>query len=148
MNNSFVLREAKAEDLEQLLQLLHQLSKKTEEDEKAERAKLEETLKRMVADGNYFTCVFEEGGKVLGTGLLLVQLNLAHGGRPYGHIENIVVDENHRKEGIGMRVVEWLVERAREKGCYKVILDCSRENMPFYEVIGLEEHGIEMRLDL
>lgn len=142
------IREAKHSDLEQLLQLLYQLSKRTEEDEKADRERLASTLGKIVEDENYCVCVFESKGKLVGTGTLLVQLNLSHGVRPYGHIENIVVDAGHRKKGIGKRIVEHLTERAREKGCYKVRLGCAEPYTQFYSDSGFKKHGFEMRLDL
>jgi len=42
------------------------------------------------------------------------------------------------------RVLEALVEHAKAKGCYKVILDCSAENVAFYEKCGLERKEVQM----
>ncbi len=143
-----VLREAKCEDLQSLLYLLHQLSEPSEEDKKVDQAELEASMKKMVEDENHCLYVLEQDGKLLGTGMLLIQLNLSHGGKPYAHIENIVVDSECRKRGIGKSIVMHLIEKAGEKGCYKVILNCKRENLPFYERCGLKAGEIEMRLDL
>ena len=32
----------------------------------------------------------------------------------------------------------------QEAGCYKVILDCSEENVPFYEKCGLTKKEVQM----
>jgi glucosamine-phosphate N-acetyltransferase len=37
---------------------------------------------------------------------------------------------------------------AKKKNCYKVILDCSEKNIPFYKKIGFKEHDISMRYDI
>jgi glucosamine-phosphate N-acetyltransferase len=37
---------------------------------------------------------------------------------------------------------------ARNEKCYKVILDCSQENIPFYEKSGFRKHEVSMRYDI
>lgn len=36
------------------------------------------------------------------------------------------------------------VRPAQELGCYKVILDCSEDNVPFYEKCGLTRKEVQM----
>jgi glucosamine-phosphate N-acetyltransferase len=36
------------------------------------------------------------------------------------------------------------MELAKERNCYKVILDCTKNISGFYEKIGFEKHGIQM----
>ncbi|CAI0462295.1 unnamed protein product [Linum tenue] len=43
-----------------------------------------------------------------------------------------------------MKIVEFLADHARYRGCYKVILDCSSENKAFYERCGFREKEIQM----
>jgi len=40
-----------------------------------------------------------------------------------------------------------LLELAKNKNCYKTILDCSDELTPFYEKIGFKRHSNGMRYD-
>lgn len=142
------IREAKLEDLDKLLQLLYQLSQPSEDEKNADTQKLRRVLNKIIEDENYYICIFEYDGELFGTGMLLVQLNLSHKGKPFGHIENVVMDEKHRKKGIGLKIIEYLIEKAKEKNCYKVILNCKKNNIPFYEKTGLKENGeVEMRLD-
>lgn len=42
------------------------------------------------------------------------------------------------------RLIEELVRYARCRGCYKVILDCSEANAPFYEKCGLQRKEVQM----
>ena len=139
-----IIRNANPEDLKELINVLHQLSPSEETD----LEKLKPILDKITQDENHYLCVYEEDGKIIGSGLLLIQMNLSHSGQPYGHIENIVVDINHRKKGIGKAIVTHLIEKAKEKHCYKVILDCKKENIPFYEKCSMHDTGeIEMRID-
>jgi len=149
MENDYVIREAGSRDFGALLGLLHQLSPPSAGEKLAGNGMLKQVLESIVANENIHLFVFESSGCLLGTGTLLVQLNLSHGGRPYAHIENLVVDEGSRKKGIGAKIACHLVERAKGFGCYKVILNCKRHNMPFYGATGFNGTGeVEMRLDL
>ena len=42
------------------------------------------------------------------------------------------------------RVIEALMEFAKEAGCYKVILDCAESNVAFYEKCGLTRKEVQM----
>ena len=54
-----------------------------------------------------------------------------------GHVEDIVVHKDYRKLQFGRFIIEQLKHIGRETGCYKVILDCSEKNVPFYQKCGL-----------
>lgn len=143
-----MIREARSEDLEGILDLLYQLSPLKEEDSRASKIKLKEILSDMLADENYLLCVYEDGQRLLGTAMLITQLNLSHGGRPYGHIENVVIEQNFRSNGIGRQMVDYLVKEADKRNCYKTVLSCEGKNIPFYEKCNFHLTGeAEMRRD-
>jgi len=148
MKEKIQIREARQEDLQKILNLLHQLSPFSEEDKKADIEILKQTLQKIIQDENHYLCIFEYDDKLVGTGTLLIQMNLSHGGKSYGHIENIVVDEEHRKKGIGKKIINHLIEKTKEKSCYKVLLNCKKHNVHFYAKSGMQETGeVEIRLD-
>jgi glucosamine-phosphate N-acetyltransferase len=88
------------------------------------------------------------GGQVLGATTLLVEQKFIHGGGLVGHIEDVVVRKGQQGKGIGQAVVKAAVEKARDLGCYKCILDCKAELIPFYEKLGLRRYQEGMRIDL
>ncbi|MBW2978281.1 GNAT family N-acetyltransferase [Candidatus Woesearchaeota archaeon] len=138
------IRKADQEDIRKLMPLLRQLSPGPDEDDLDQ---LKQISDQIIKDEYHYLCVVEEDNGIIGSGTLLIQKNLSHGGRPYGHIENIVVDINHRKKGIGKEIARHLIEKAKENNCYKVILDCKKENIPFYEKCGFNDTGeVEMRI--
>lgn len=146
---SINVRVVKPDDLSSLLVLLYQLSGKKAEDSDLSGSAASALLSKILSDENYHLAVYERDGALLGTATLLVQLNLSHGGRPYGHIENVVTDKDHRGEGIGRELIDYLLNEAKKRNCYKVILDCSKENTPFYEKCGFSSRGeVEMRIDI
>lgn len=97
---------------------------------------------------NKIFIAINEDGKVIGSTTLIIEQKFIHEGGLVGHIEDVVTHKDFRNIGIGKALVEKAVKVAKDAGCYKVILDCSEENVPFYEKIGFRRHGIEMRLDL
>lgn len=142
------IRTANSEDLPNLLSLLHQLSPPSEQD-KVSQESLKQILLKMIQDENHHIHVLEENDSIIATGTLLIRLNLSHGGKSAAHIENVVVDKKHRKKGIGKIMINHLIKKAKNLGCYKVILNCKKENIPFYTNCNLKETGeVEMRLDL
>ena len=56
-----------------------------------------------------------------------------HNARSVGHIEDVVVDKASRGCGYGKIIVRFLIAMAQQQNCYKVILDCSNENIGFYK---------------
>lgn len=143
------VRAARLEDLVGIMPVLYQLSPKKEEDEKISEYNLKNAMFGILDSGNYHMAVYEDAGKVVGTATLLLQFNLTHGARPYGHIENVVTDSSYRGKGVGKALIDYLVDKAKRKGCYKVVLNCSDENVPFYQKCGFKKTSeVEMRLDI
>lgn len=98
-------------------------------------------------NNNIFVAVTNEG-KVIGTTTLLVEQKFIHGCGRVGHIEDVVVHENFRGQGIAYSLLEKAISVAKEARCYKVILNCETNLVTFYEKFGFRKHEIEMRLDI
>ncbi len=95
---------------------------------------------------NIFIAEYEN--KVVGTITLLLERKFIHGGGLVGHIEDVATNEDFEGKGVGSSLVDYAIKYAKEKGCYKVVLDCSEENVSFYEKMGLRRHEFGMRIDL
>ena len=68
-------------------------------------------------------------------------------GKICAHIEDVVVDNMYRGNRTGKLLIEELIKIAKHYKCYKVILDCSKENVPFYEKCGFWTDTIGMRYE-
>lgn len=84
----------------------------------------------------------------VGTIAYFVEHKVSHSNRPCLHIEDLVVDKEFRAQGLGKMLIDEVLQRTKVYNCYKVILNCSKENIGFYEKCGFRPVGIEMRLDL
>ncbi|WP_454858296.1 GNAT family N-acetyltransferase [Rhizobium binxianense] len=83
-------------------------------------------------------------GKLVSSCTLAIVPNLSRGARPYGVIENVVTDADHRKMGLGRAVLHAARDKAWEANCYKVLLATGfqREStLRFYEGAGFQRGG-------
>jgi len=90
--------------------------------------------------------ILEDEEEVVGTGTLFIERKIIHGMGKVGHIEDIVIDERYRGKKLGEMMIRHLTEKSKEKGCYKVILDCMESKKGFYEKCGFKEKGIQMAM--
>lgn len=81
---------------------------------------------------------------MIASATLMVEVKFIRDCGRCGHIEDVVVDSSYRGLRLGARVVEALAGAAREAGCYKIILDCSEDNVAFYEKCGLTRKAVQM----
>ena len=88
-----------------------------------------------------------EDSKVLGSASILIEQKFIHDGGKVGHIEDVAVRKELQGKGIGRQIVVALLKYAEKQGCYKTILDCTDELIPFYENIGFKKHSNSMRFD-
>ena len=82
--------------------------------------------------------------KIVGTGTIIIEHKLIRNNGKVANIEDIVIDEEYRNYGLGKMLIECLTEYAKIKNCYKCILDCSVDNVIFYEKCGYTNKGIQM----
>jgi len=81
---------------------------------------------------------------IIASGTIIIEPKIIRGGQNVGHIEDIVVKNNFRCKGISKVILEMLKSIAREKNCYKVILDCNESLKTFYNKCDFEEKGVQM----
>uniref|UniRef100_A0A6C0DCJ0 N-acetyltransferase domain-containing protein n=1 Tax=viral metagenome TaxID=1070528 RepID=A0A6C0DCJ0_9ZZZZ len=81
---------------------------------------------------------------IVGSGTIIYEPKIIHGGKSCGHIEDIVVHKNYRQHGIAKNIIEILVDNGKKHNCYKIILDCNHELEEFYKKIGFDIKGLQM----
>jgi glucosamine-phosphate N-acetyltransferase len=100
--------------------------------------------------GTYYVVVVEDTARraIVGTATLLVEQKFIRGAALAGHVEDVVTDKGVRGAGIGRVLNEALLRLARKVGCYKVMLDCADNNIPFYEKFGYAPKERQMAIYL
>lgn len=127
------------------LGLLNQLSPSPPLTEEAFRARFEE-LAALGADHLVLVAEDAATGRLAAAGAVLVERKFIRRCGRVGHVEDVVVDAAARGRGLGERVVRRLVEHARGRGCYKVIINCTPELTGFYAKFGFVEKNVQMGL--
>lgn len=82
---------------------------------------------------NHFIFVYLNNNKeIIGTITLIIEQKIIHNGKCVGHIEDLVVDINYNKQGIATELINHCKKIAINLNCYKIILNCKKELIPFY----------------
>jgi len=89
-----------------------------------------------------------EENQVIGTISIHILPKFVHRLGFVGLIEDVVVLESHRNKGIGQALMHSAKVFIAAQGCYKIILNCSLNNIPFYEQCGFHVGEYQMRMDL
>jgi len=118
-----------------VLNLLKQLTKTP----KISKTEFQELLKDLPS--NHFIFVLKENQTVVGLTTVFIEQKIIHGAGKVAHVEDVVVDINHREKGHAKRLIEHASNVARLYKCYKIILDCNDEVKPFYEKCGFEHNS-------
>ena len=136
------IREASSADIEVLLGLYQLLEFKPTQNLSREAAQAR--FERYQEYPNYRIYVAELGQEIVGTFALIIVDSMAHSGRPFAVVEDVVVSEDCQGRGIGKRMMEFAMSRCKEFGCYKLTLSSHLKRQKahsFYESLGFEKHG-------
>ncbi len=106
-----------------------------------------EIFGKISSGAGHAVLVAELDGRVVACATVLVEQKFIHGGGKAAHIEDVAVNARHQRLGIGEKLVRGALEYAESAGCYKTVLDCSDEVMPFYELLGFRRAANAMRFD-
>ena len=92
---------------------------------------------------------FDSDGQLLGLAGFVCSEMLSRGS--YLYVDDLVIDEGHRSQGIGRILISWFRAHARTLGCSSLHLDCSNHRLDshrFYRREGLEDRSLHFVLDL
>jgi GNAT superfamily N-acetyltransferase len=95
--------------------------------------------------------VAREGGKVVGMASLLYTISTAEGGKA-ALFEDFIVQPEYRGQGIGTRLLEYVIQQARAEGVLRITLltDLKNDNaQDLYRKLGFVNSSMQaMRLKL
>jgi len=142
--NEPIIRELKEADLwNGFLKSLDSLKQASN----IEKSKAKEIFEKINANPDHIIAVAELDGRIVGSTTLIIEPKFIHNGGIVGHIEDVVVNKDVQGKKIGEKIMKYLIEIAKNRGCYKTILDCTDDVKPFYEKLGFRQVANELRLD-
>lgn len=142
--SDITIRKLQKDDLwNGFLQTLDSLRQASNTDKKT----AEKIFDKINSNPDHIIAVAIIEGKIVGSTTLLIETKFIHNGGKVGHIEDVVVDKEHQRKGIGEKIVIYLLRYAKDQGCYKTILDCADDVKPFYEKLGFKHNANALRFD-
>lgn len=119
MVNTIMIREAKQNDLEELLQLYLDLHvTNIPEDSKH----LRNTWDTIINDPNRHLIICEIDGRIAASCVCVIIPNLTRNVRPYDFVENVVTHKSYRNNGYATACLNYARQIAKEHDCYKLML--------------------------
>ncbi len=142
------IRQATLDDVKDILQIYAESldNGKVLSVEKAQRVFLKQ---QQYPDYKVFVAEYEQ--QLVGTFALLIMENMAHQGTPSAVVEDVGVIPAVQGKGIGKVMMEYALNYAKEKGCYKMSLSSNLRRdkaHQFYESLGFQKHGFSFLMNL
>ena len=110
-----------------------------------------EAFQNISNDPNQELVVIEDNNKVIGTLQLSFIQYLTYQGGIRAQIEAVRVHKDYRGKGIGQKLFEWAISKAKEKRAHVVQLTTDKkrpEALVFYEKLGFKASHEGMKLHL
>jgi GNAT superfamily N-acetyltransferase len=133
-----IVRAAAAQDLPEVLKLYRHLHP---HEPPLDSATAERVWSALLGSGGTTVIVAQAAALLVSSCTLAIVPNLSRGGRSYGVIENVVTHADHRRAGLGRRVLAHALDLAWQANCYKVHLATGSQQeatLRFYEGAGLQ----------
>jgi GNAT superfamily N-acetyltransferase len=112
--------------------------------------KYQQAFDSITKDNNQELIVVEnEGGEIIGTLQLTFIQYLTHQGGIRAQIESVRVRDDQRGKGIGEKMFQWAIHRAKQKGAHLVQLTSNKKRLDairFYERLGFTATHEGMKL--
>lgn len=145
------IRKADSDDLPAIIQLLADdlLGAQREDSTMPPNALYLKAWDNISNNYNSEIFVVEDQGKVIGVAQLDYLQYLTYQGGRRAQIEGVRVHKEYRNEGIGKKLFQFLIEKARQSDCHLVQLttDISRPKaLKFYEGLGFVKSHVGMKL--
>jgi len=114
-------------------------------------AKLVDESRKYFENGNQTTVLAFDNDEIVGCASLSYIWIMPTFDHPTGlraHLMNVYTKAEYRRKGISRRMVEMLIDEAKEKGVTEISLDSTKMGRPLYEALGFEQNGAGMVLEL
>ena len=136
----FHVRPLARDDLPKLLALYAHLHRA--DDPLPAQAQVESIWDRILRDECHVYLGGFLGEELISACNAVIVPNLTRGMRPYAVIENVVTHADHRRTGLGSKVMRRLIAECIARRCYKIMLMSSADRAgihAFYESLGFDK---------
>lgn len=124
-------------DIIDVIELLQEIS-----EFKPQMRQMDEIWEIFRSQKNVHGIVAKIDSQIVGYGCILIESKI-RGGK-LGHIEDIVSHPAFRKLGVGKEIVDHLCKIGQHLNCYKISLQCNKDNLEFYRKCGFDRESHAM----
>lgn len=131
-----MIREAKQEDLMEILNLYLYLHEETIPEQSEY---LSVTWEQIISDKNHHFIVNVIDGKIVSSCVCVIIPNLTRNVCPYAFVENVVTHADYRGHGYATECLEFAKSLAEKSNCYKIMLltgSKKKKTLDFYKNAG------------
>ena len=82
---------------------------------------------------NSIIFVLEINDIIVAATTLLIEQKFIHKLSKYGHIEDVIVNNEYRCKGYGKKIIKHVVDYCKKNSFYKITLTCEEKSINFYE---------------
>ena len=110
-----------------------------------------EESRRFFLNGDQTTVLALDGERVIGCATICyfsVMPTFSHPTGKRAHLMNVYTAKEYRGQGIGMKMVNKLIDEARSKGATEISLDATEAGRPLYKKCGFEDSNECMVMEL
>lgn len=128
------IRKTKKQDLEALAELY-----KGFWNEKSSLSKMKKTLNKIEKNPHYIILNAFDKDRLIGTLMAVLCDELYGNCNPFAVIEDVIVDENYRRQGVGSALMKSAETTLRKRNCKNILLITDSNRIPaqkFYESLG------------
>ena len=146
-------RLATQDDVVDLIQILADDFIRVERDNSSSAVieKYRTAFEKIQSDSNQELTVVELDGEKVGTFQISYIHYLLYEGKSIALVEAVAVSSKHRGIGIGTKMFEYIINRAKEKGCYLVQLTSNKRRVDairFYKSLGFKDSHEGFKLEI
>lgn len=151
--NEIVVRKAEKSDIElmmkvrlEMLRVVNNLS-----DEYVYDQVLVTQSRKYFEDGDQTTVLAFDGEEVIGCAsmsYIWIMPTFSHPSGKRAHLMNVYTRCEYRGHGIAKKMVQMLIDEARDKGATEISLDATEMGRPLYEALGFSSSSSAMTMNL
>lgn len=86
--------------------------------------------------------VIVKDNSIIGSATIFLLEKIHNNINKIGFIQDVFIDEIHRGNKYGKKLIKYICEKYKNE-CYKIILNCNDDVIPFYKKIGFYQKGFE-----
>ncbi|MDM5279026.1 GNAT family N-acetyltransferase [Paenibacillus silvae] len=140
------IKPIEPQDLPGLNQLYHELMDTPPDEQQMNEQQMQKTFQYMEKNGHYYVLGAYDHDELVGSVMGIECMDLMGSCEPFMVVENVIVSERERRQGIGQKLMLEIEQIAKDRGCAYIILvsgDQRKEAHRFYEKLGFRDELVQ-----